>query len=606
MTDHRQAYLTGAVHRYSALFSFPSYHVLLMLFVFLSLIGSIAAFIIVSPTLPGLTNGVFFSVQVLIVPTLVVDVLTWKTLLAENSIFNLKRLMALSTFAALLCIVAMNLGAVCQALSGNPLLLSRASVFGACITFAMRYLVYTSTTSLKSWKLALAMTLQPMLILLSTAWFWRIWSPSLFLSIGASCTLLLLATQLFIFLVNKRGELSVGIGSLALFQGFLANWLEDLTYPLEGYFETLGSNTDVHVELLAFSGADTVNAILAVTDIHPGPFRNLGSSNLPYAIQAALEDAYPVIAAVPHGASGHERDLASQAHCQRVVRDVLGLAQFTDFAPSATKLVRVASTLAQASCQIMGEVAFVTLTCSPASMEDVPYDVGLRIESEALRLGAAKVVVIDAHNSIGPTKDVPVLSEEELKALEDVALKAVEEPLSEPAEPFEIGIDKLVPREFSVAQGMGLGGIVALVLVVGGQRVAYITIDGNNMVKGLRDAIVRALDGVVDDCEVMTTDTHIVNGIQTIERGYRPVGEAVNRETLMAYIKMTVINALNKIQKGEVAFVEGKIRGVRIIGEEKLKDLSLLVDSTYRYVVHLLPMIYLPATLLAVLPLILT
>jgi putative membrane protein len=575
-----------------------------MLFVFLSLIGSITAYIVVSPTVFSLTNGLLFSVLVLIAPILVVDVLTWKVLLAENPIFNLKRLMALSTFAALICIVTMNLGAVCQTLIGSPLPLSRASVFGACITLAMRYLVYKSTIRLRPWKLALAMTLQPIIILLAMVSFWRIWSASLLLSIGASCTLLLLATQLFIFLVNKRGELTVGIGSLALFQGFLANWLEDFTYPLEGYFEKLGSNTDVHVDLLAFRSADTVNAILAVVDIHPGPFRNLGSSNLPYTIQTALEDAYPVVAAVPHGASGHERDLTSQVHCQRVVEELLTLAQFTDFAPSATKMVRAASNLAQASCQILGEVAFVTVTCSPASMEDIPYDVGLRIANMAQRIGAAKVVVIDAHNSIGPAKDIPVLSEGELKALEEVALKAVEEALGEPSEPFEIGIAKFVPQDFSVAQGMGLGGIVALVLIVGGQRVAYITIDGNNMIKGFREAIVRALNDVVDDCEVMTTDTHIVNGIQTIERGYHPVGEVVNREKLVKYIKMTVINALNKTRKGAVAFVEGDIRGVRIIGEEKLKDLSLLVDSTYRFVIHLLPMIYIPATLLAVLPLV--
>ena len=416
MKNERQSYLTGVVHRYRALFSLPSYHVLLMLFGTLSLAGSTVAFIIVSPTLSSLITGLLFGVQVLIVPTLIVDVLTWKIFLAENPIYNLKRLMALSTIATLICVVTMNLGAVYQTLIGNPLPMSRASVFGICITLAMRYLVYKSTTMLKPVKLALATTLQPMLILVFTVSFWRIWSLSLLLNIGISCTLLLLATQLFIFLVNKRGELTVGIGSLALFQAFLANWLEDFTDPLEEYFEKLGSKTDVNVDLLAFRSAGTVNAILAVTDIHPGPFRNLGSSNLPYAIQTALENAYPVVAAVPHGASGHERDLTSQVYCQKVVEELLTLAQFTDYASSATKMVRAVSNLAQASCQILGEVAFVTVTCSPARMEDIPYEVGLRIATNAQRVGAVKVVVIDAHNSIGHVKDVPVLCEEELNA----------------------------------------------------------------------------------------------------------------------------------------------------------------------------------------------
>ncbi len=62
----------------------------------------------------------------------------------------------------------------------------------------------------------------------------------------------------------------------------------------------------------------------------------------------------------------------------------------------------------------------------------------------------------------------------------------------------------------------------------GGQRFAYITIDGNNMIRGLREHILEtAKRSGFEDAEVMTTDTHMVNGIVSAPLGYHTVGEVV-------------------------------------------------------------------------------
>jgi putative membrane protein len=51
----------------------------------------------------------------------------------------------------------------------------------------------------------------------------------------------------------------------------------------------------------------------------------------------------------------------------------------------------------------------------------------------------------------------------------------------------------IVPNEFTVHDGMGSGGISVIVVEVDDQKVAYVTIDGNNMVSGLREKILASL-----------------------------------------------------------------------------------------------------------------
>jgi hypothetical protein len=62
------------------------------------------------------------------------------------------------------------------------------------------------------------------------------------------------------------------------------------TYPLESYFEALGSSTEVSTAILAFRAKEHFKTFMVVPAIHPGPFRNLGSSNLPNLIQKSLEE----------------------------------------------------------------------------------------------------------------------------------------------------------------------------------------------------------------------------------------------------------------------------------------------------------------------------
>ena len=591
--------MTKAVHHYGNLFSFPRHWVLLSLLVLSCMGGSIIAFTIID--FDGISRGSTFALQVLIIPIVVVDVILRETITKNDTIIDLRRSTALSLVICMVWITMMIVGSTMQVTHQLPKILYRVTFFCICVTVAIRFLVFSTVTQLSLPRLIVSIVAQPIALIFSTTIFWNSWTPQIMMATLASSAILVIATQLLIRTVNQQGEVIVGIGAIPLFKGFLANWLEGFTYPLEGYFEKLGTTTDVDVNVFAFRGENKLKAMIVIPNIHPGPFRNLGSSDLPGMIQRSFETKFKVITAVPHGMSGHELDLTSQLQCDRVIKAILEI-DLSNFINNATKCVRIDTGLAQATCQLLGDAALVTVTRAPNNMEDIPLSVGMEIIRKGELIGAKQVAVIDAHNSILGPKEASILSKEEEQALVNVAHITLTDALKEEKQPFLMGVAKVVPSEFLIDQGMGPGGIIAIAIVVGGQKTVYITIDGNNMVSGLREKIIQTLSDRFDECEVLSTDTHVVNAISTMERGYYPLGEAMNHEQLISYIQDVAGKALDGLEKTRISFTKVHIKNVRVIGEEKIANLSMLIDRTYNVVKRMTPLIYLPATFFALIP----
>ncbi len=589
----RKLYLTRAVRHYGNLFTLPKYQLLVSLLLAVSLTGSIAALTIAEPSSQGALRGALFGLLVLFLPSTILDILL-RTLTRPIQMLDLRRTTALSLATSLIYVLVMIAGATLQALLRLPLVLTRATLFAVCLVLGLRLLVLSAVTHLPRLKLATVATAQPLAFALLNMAFWGSWSPQLVAATLAACALLAAATLSFIRVIDGQGKRTVGIGAIPLFQGFLANWLENATSPLEDYFEELGTQADVSVSLFRFSGGKGSKAILSVPNIHPGPFRNLGSSDLPGKIQRQLEERFGAPAAVPHGMSGHELDLTSQLQLDRVLKEIQA-AEPEGPSPSASRLIRVDTGAAKATCQIFGKVALLTVTCAPKSMEDIPLAIGKKIEETGRQLGLKHVAIIDAHNSISASKEMAFLSGEEEQALASAADKALKDAAREEQQLLKVGVAKRVPSEFTVGQGMGPGGIVSLAVVVGGQRALYVTVDGNNMIIGLREKILQALSGTCDECEVLTTDTHVVNAVGTMGRGYYAVGEAVDQEKLISHIREVAAEALGSVEWASASFARVQIDGVRVIGEEKLTSLTMLVDQTFRLMKWAAPLIYVPA-----------
>jgi len=166
---------------------------------------------------------------------------------------------------------------------------------------------------------------------------------------------------------------------------------------------------------------------------------------------------------------------------------------------------------------------------------------------------------------------------------------------------FECGVSHIVPKEFSMNDGMGPGGIVVLVIKTGNEYVAYVTIDGNNMIKGVRENILEAIAKLgINDGEIFTTDTHVVNAIGPSRRGYYPIGERIDQEKLLNYIRKATQEALSNLSEAKVAFKKVKVERVKVLGEKNILEVTRLVDVIMKKIKTLAVTIFLPVISLAV------
>jgi putative membrane protein len=577
--DSTDKYIGKAVKRYSKLFGLPSHRRIRLYLGVLSLHGGILSILPLNLSLQNFAVGLGFGASFLVL-TLLSDFVISQTSMKNAPIFNRRRCSALSFFSSLIWFGILIFGSLISALLGAPELWISFFFLGFSGALILRLLVLSITSFAGFGKTLFSSLLQPTLVaiplffMISTIGYTA--EMQILVLALTSVSVSLLSVFAFKYFMDRVGTGTLGIASSVLFKAFLANWTEDLIAPMETFFEKLGNKQDVKVSLLTFRAGEKIKAVIVVPALHPGPFKNLGSSLLPSLIQTTIQNRFDCVVSAPHGLVGHELDVSTQSENQRVVQSILGFVGSPSTYSKATPMVRTESDDAKASCQIFGDCAFLTLTTAPKTIEDLPPELDSLIVNEAEKLGLS-VLAIDAHNSMGGSFD----RDSAVKSFSEASVDCLEKALKTKNSRFKVGAATVVPREFTVHDGMGPGGISVIVVEVDDQKVAYVTIDGNNMVSGLRDKILSALKELgIDDGEVLTTDTHSVCGMIRSERGYNLVGEAIDHLKLISYIKEATIHALGNMESVEASWRTEVIPNVKVIGEQQITELTVLADKT--------------------------
>ncbi len=582
-SDSLDSRMSSVADRYSSLFTLPSKRTILMYLSAISLIGGTIASVSHSFSLFNLISGPFLGVF-LFFTVLFADFLNSRVFMKSDPILNLRRCSFLSIPSCLILYAFVSAANLVTTRDGNPNLWFKVASAGLFTVLTFRLFVFSAVSSVNYGRAFFSALLQPALILtilsiLPMSGFG--FNPYSILPFIVSIFASAVGIYIFISSVDATGEKVLETGSLSLFKAFLANWTENLNEPLERFFEKLGEERGVRVSLLAFKKGKGLEAVMIVPVMHPGPFKNVGSSPLPHMIQVALESKLKCIVSVPHGISGHDLDLASQFQNEVVLGKIVEMTELKGFNSRATPFIRSEVDGARASCQIFGDCALFTLTLAPETMEDLPRELDYAITREAEKRGLATAITIDAHNSIQGRFD----PEEASESLRNAAVNALEKALRCERQPLEVGAAKVIPQEFTVKDGMGPGGISVIVIKVGDQEAAYVTIDGNNMVSNLREKILLRLKGLgITEGEVLTTDTHVVNGLVKVDRGYHPIGETMNEKRLIDYVEEAASEALGNLEPAEFSWRAENVSGVKIIGERQLNDLCVLTDKTIKRV----------------------
>jgi putative membrane protein len=565
--------LDSAKKHYSSMFTLPSYRKALLALALLCVVGlSLSAFALF-PSVGSLILGIsLFTI------TFFADSLTNKVILKNDPIFSMRRTLVLSLVGWLFWFLFLAAG-VGLSFAFGALIWVKLSLLGFATVVTLRFIVFTATSNVAKWRQVFSTLIQPTLSAATFFVFWTTISGIAILQLlpfmVVSPIIAYFVVYLLLSFIDRLGKSTYMLPALPLFRAFILNWVTDQNEPLEKHLEEMGEDADIDVTLLKFDSTKPKAAFI-VPLVHPGPFKNIGSSLLPSLLKHDYENEFDSNAGVFLGILGHELDLASQKENHKIISQTIAHSRFDASAGLASSFVRVTDGFATACCQVFGATAFLSFSLSPKTTEDLPQELGRIVSEEAKRYGLKTAIVVNAHNSITDIVDV----EEHLESLQRSASKCLQKATAQRTEPFMVGAATVYPKEFTLKTGMGTGGITALVVQVEKQKTAYVIIDGNNMISGVREKLLAGLTSAgFDESEVFTTDTHAVSALVTGRRGYHPVGEVMDHDLLVRYVREVAKTAESNLEPCKAGCVRFVVPKVRVIGEERLESMTTLVDQ---------------------------
>ena len=282
--------IDGASKHYSSMFSLPSFKKALLAIAAECVIAGLSTFFVSSRY--GLVGSFAFGIS-LFALTLAADLIITQLLLRRDLIYSLRRTLALSLVGWLFWLIFILIGLALRFPFGS-LIWVKLCLVGYAAVVTLRAVVFIATSSAATWKKLTSVLINPILCIVAFAVFWtgipavnliQI-SPLLVIFPAVACA----AVFVFMSSLERLGK-TYSIHSLPLFRAFMLNWVAALNDPLEELFEKTGKNADIEVNFLKFDASKTKAAII-VPLVHPGPFKNIGSSLLPSLLKQEFEKEF--------------------------------------------------------------------------------------------------------------------------------------------------------------------------------------------------------------------------------------------------------------------------------------------------------------------------
>ncbi|HPY59981.1 MAG TPA: DUF2070 family protein, partial [Methanospirillum sp.] len=319
--------------------------------------------------------------------------------------------------------------------------------------------------------------------------------------------------SILIWLIDRPLYRAFHIRGLKFLNAFIAH-LTDGDKGMEDFFRDIGQEAWVPQVSIFFRREGKKDLILTIPNLHPGPMGEIGGGNLPSILRNRFEEEMMVA----HGCATHDYNLVSEGEIDKIVEAINETRPSLHWHDNAGQPGRIKSGTVSLLYQRIGDALLMVSTRSPDKTEDIDFGIGHAIICEGHKI-TPHVGFIDAHNCLGDEIDVILPGTRTAYEYFTAASQAMDRWNDEPLYPLKAGYAHL-PLPYTREEGIGDIGLQVLVTETGGKTAAYILIDGNNMAPGVRDYIRDEVCALVDDAEVMTTDTHVVNTTS----GKNPVG----------------------------------------------------------------------------------
>ncbi len=509
---------------------------------------------------------------------------------------KIKHSMFLSTLSmTFLCIIII-VGGIISRITGWELFLN-SLLFGCVLIYGFNTLVFWATSKVRFTIATGTGIIQPLLILAMYTLIMFIVTDTSFigpiilqvtLKAIIAAIIFVLAIYAFIKIIASPFKKNLGIGVLDLLSLFIAH-LNEGSNSLEGLFENMSEAIDTVVTFVSFKTEKGIKALFISPSVHPGPLGDLGGSNMP----TILANKFDCFTMVVHGPSTHDFNPIAVSEIDKIENTVKNGLKHVTYSPNASKFVRYQAKKAKIGVQFFNDGMVILSTFAPEAVDDIEFGVGLTMMAQSRsKCNVEDSIIVDCHNSFAPESGEVLPGNAEVFHLIEVIDKI---DANQPKNTIKIGCCHNNMPTLDKQAGIGESGVKTMVIEVDNQRTAYVLFDSNNMEIGFRQEIIDAVSDLdIDEIEVMTTDTHTVN---TLSRGYNPIGIA-KRDEIIEYVKTSIIEAIDDLEKVEVGTGTEKIKNLNTFGPKNSTELISTISSVVAVSKIIAPVLLITALLI--------
>jgi len=385
-----------------------------------------------------------------------------------------------------------------------------------------------------------------------------------------------LGFAILIWMIERPLKKAFKIRGLAFINAFIAH-MTDGSKGMEDFFREIGEEIFVPQVSFFFRRETKKPVMFTVPNLHPGPMGEIGGGNLPKILHESMDDE----ALVAHGCATHDFNLVSESESNKVIAALKKSREGISYSAGAGRSLVVTAGTVSVLCQKFGDSVLLVTTRSPHRTEDVDFSIGSTIMAEGHRW-FPHVAVVDAHNCMTDLSSPVLLATLTAQEYQKASLDAMEACRTAPLHPFRIGVSHVIVP-YTREQGFGDLGIQVMLAEADGQKTAYILIDGNNMAAGVREVIQKEVRTLVDNAEVMTTDSHVVNTIT----GKNPVGLNVPVDEFLPLVMQAVRAAIDDLTPSESAAATAHCEHIVVFGSNRISQLASTVNAMLVFVAPL-------------------
>lgn len=388
---------------------------------------------------------------------------------------------------------------------------------------------------------------------------------------------------LWAILADRTGRPNLQ-STFALLQAFLSAWTENKVDRIELILLSKSKDECVDTHIVKFTNKHQA-LYWVLPNIHPGPFKEIGGSNLPYQIYRHFSQK----AVVFHSASDHSLNIPSKGEVIKYLKSLSNTKNRVDYGNRCSIPIQVKHKKATATGIIFDNTPILILSFAPYGMEDIPEEISKELETYSKDEGFKRLFIIDSHNAMG--KKIEKSENEDLLIAGKKCLKILKE---SPQYDFKIGLSNTneIKNKLVFGQDLGKSGLSIILIDVNkdvdcnidnnssSNNNQYVIgwADSNNMKSGLREYVLQNLTQKgIKMLEICSSDTHENSGFRTTE-GYYPFGYTTKFEIIADHFYDLIEIACKKLEvyQYEILTVEST---VKVMGTSQFRDYSNALDK---------------------------